>query len=228
MKHNINELLKINDSYQAPQRLMEILFNQEEREQLFREMLSQNHDVSFDWFHEYFESEHADRKEKKQDFTPNSISTLISKLAGAGEGSNLDVAAGTGGITITKWQEDRMKESPFTYKPSEHYYQCEELSDRAIPFLLFNLMIRGMNATVLHGDTLTRKFKGVFFIQNEKDDHMLFSSLNVVPDSKGLREFLMIKDYQNIYSSHIESKDFPVHLNIGSIPKEINLIGSLN
>ena len=212
MKHNINELLKINDSYQAPQRLMEILFNQEEREQLFREMLSQNHDVSFDWFHEYFESEHADRKDKKQDFTPNSIATLISKLTGTGKGSNLDIAAGTGGITITKWEEDRMKESPFTYKPSEHYYQCEELSDRAIPFLLFNLMIRGMNATVLHGDTLTRKFKGVFFVQNEKDDHMLFSSLNVVPDSKGLREFLMINEYTNNYQKHIESKGFPEHL----------------
>lgn len=209
---SINELLEINDSYQAPQKLMEILFNQERREKLFREMLSQNHDVSFDWFHEYFEAEHADRKEKKQDFTPNSISTLISKLVGAGEGSNLDVAAGTGGITITKWQEDRMKESPFTYKPSEHYYQCEELSDRAIPFLLFNLLIRGMNATVLHGDSLTRKFKGVFFIQNEKDDHMLFSSLNVVPDSKGLREFLMINEYINDYPKHIESKEFPEHL----------------
>lgn len=209
---SINELLEINDSYQAPQRLMEILFNQERREKLFREMLSQNHDVSFDWFHEYFEAEHADRKEKKQDFTPNSISTLISKLAGTGEGSNLDVAAGTGGITITKWQEDRMKESPFTYKPSEHYYQCEELSDRAIPFLLFNLLIRGMNATVLHGDSLTRKFKGVFFIQNEKDDHMLFSSLNVVPDSASLREFLMINNYENDYPKHIESKEFPEHL----------------
>jgi len=209
---SINELLEINDSYQAPQRLMEILFNQERREKLFREMLSQNHDVSFDWFHEYFEAEHADRKEKKQDFTPNSIATLISKLVGTGEGSNLDVAAGTGGITITKWQEDRMKESPFTYKPSEHYYQCEELSDRAIPFLLFNLLIRGMNATVLHGDSLTRKFKGVFFIQNEKDDHMLFSSLNVVPDSASLREFLMINNYENDYPKHIESKEFPEHL----------------
>lgn len=209
---SINELLEINDSYQAPQRLMEILFNQERREKLFREMLSQNHDVSFDWFHDYFQEEHADRKEKKQDFTPNSISKLLSKLVGTGEGVNLDVAAGTGGLTITKWQQDRMAESPFTYKPSEHYYQCEELSDRAIPFLLFNLMIRGMNATVLHGDTLTRNFKGVLFIQNEKDNHMLFSSLNVVPDSASLREFLMINNYENDYPKHIESKEFPEHL----------------
>lgn len=213
IKHkSINELLEINDSYQAPQKLMEILFDETKRKKLFMEMLSQNHDVSFDWFHEYFEAEHADRKDKKQDFTPNSVSKLLSRLVGAGEGSNLDVAAGTGGLTITKWQEDRMKESPFTYKPSEHYYQCEELSDRAIPFLLFNLMIRGMNATVLHGDTLTRNFKGVFFIQNEKDDHMLFSSLNVVPDSEGLREFLMINSYENSYPEHVESKDFPAHL----------------
>lgn len=32
------------------------------------------------------------------------------------------------------------------------------------------------------------------------------------PDSKGLREFLMINEYTNNYPKHIESKGFPEHL----------------
>ena len=208
----INELIGVTEAYQAPEKLMAILLDQEKRERLFDSFLEVSKILHSDWFHEYFQDEHADRKEKKQDFTPNSVGELLSRLVGKGEGTNLDVAAGTGGLTIQKWNLDMMKESPFTYKPSDHLYQCEELSDRALPFLLFNLLIRGMNATVLHGDTLTRNFKGVFFIQNEADDFLGYSSLNVVPDSPDLRELLMIKELKNIYPAHIESMKMPAHL----------------
>lgn len=208
----INNLIGVTEAYQAPEKLMAILLDQEKREKLFDSFLEESRVLHSDWFHEYFQDEHADRKEKKQDFTPNSVGELLSRLVGKGEGTNLDVAAGTGGLTIQKWNLDMMKESPFTYKPSDHLYQCEELSDRAMPFLLFNLLIRGMNATVLHGDTLTRNFKGVFFIQNEADDFLGYSSLNVVPDSSDLRELLMIKELKNIYPAHIESMKMPAHL----------------
>lgn len=208
----INELIGVTEAYQAPEKLMAILLDQEKREQLFDSFLEEYRVLHSDWFHEYFQDEHADRKEKKQDFTPNSVGELLSRLVGKDAGTNLDVAAGTGGLTIQKWNQDMMKESPFTYKPSDHLYQCEELSDRALPFLLFNLLIRGMNATVLHGDTLTRNFKGVFFIQNEADDFLGYSSLNVVPDSADLREMLMIKELKNIYPAHIESFEMPAHL----------------
>lgn len=208
----INNLIGVTEAYQAPEKLMAILLDQEKRERLFDSFLEESKILHSDWFHEYFQDEHADRKEKKQDFTPNSVGELLSRLVGKGEGTNLDVAAGTGGLTIQKWNLDMMKESPFTYKPSDHLYQCEELSDRALPFLLFNLLIRGMNATVLHGDTLTRNFKGVFFIQNEADDFLGYSSLNVVPDSSDLRELLMIKELKNIYPAHIESMKMPAHL----------------
>lgn len=192
---------------------MATLYDESKRRELFMTMLPlHNYDVSYDWFHEYFQDEHADRKEKKQDFTPNSVGTLLSKLVGSGEQSNLDIAAGTGGLTIQKWHNDMMSDSVFTYKPSEHIYVCEELSDRTIPFLLFNMLLRGMNGIVLHGDTLTRKFKGAFFIQNETDNYLGFSTLNVVPDSQSLREMFRITDLNNIYPAHIESVEWPVHL----------------
>ena len=77
-----NEIFGVNDSYKAPEKIMSILYNKEEREKLFMELLEVNNfNVDFDWFHEYFQKEHADRKTKKQDFTPKCVADLLSKLA---------------------------------------------------------------------------------------------------------------------------------------------------
>ncbi|EJC3118106.1 SAM-dependent DNA methyltransferase, partial [Enterococcus faecalis] len=68
----INELLGVDDAYKAPEALMDILLNRDKREIVFNKFLEIENDLTFDWFHEYFQDEHADRKVKKQDFTPNS------------------------------------------------------------------------------------------------------------------------------------------------------------
>ncbi|TDR51695.1 N-6 DNA methylase, partial [Paenilisteria rocourtiae] len=168
-------------------------------------------DVSYDWFHIYFQDEHADRKKHMQDFTPNELSDVVSKLTGESQ-NTLDIAAGTGGMTIRKWWGDCLREGPFVYLPSQHLYQCEELSDRAVPFLLFNLLIRGMNATIVHGDVLSREVKQVYFIQNEHDDHLLFSNLNVMPHSKKVEREFNVQKWLDGELVHIESVDMPNHL----------------
>lgn len=182
-----NELLGITDSYEAPARLMAILRNKVEREALFKAFLEAfDYDVSYDWFTDYFQDEHADRKGMKQDFTPQSVTKLLTAIIGdtsQGDGMHYEPCAGTGGITIARWNSDRMQHSPFDYRPSWYLYVCEELSDRAIPFLLFNTMIRGMNAVIVHCDVLTRESKAVYFVQNDVDDHLTFSSLNILPQS---------------------------------------------
>lgn len=208
----INKILGITDSYQAPSKLMEILYSKEKREEVMLEMLKLfNHDVSYDWFNEYFQEEHADRKEKKQDFTPRSVSTLLSKLIGdtsSGDGMFYEGCAGTGSIVISQWNSDRMQHSPFDYRPSWYLYTLEELSDRAIPFLLFNCIIRGMNAVVIHCDVLSRRAKGVFFIQNDNDDHMRFSSFNVMPYSDDVAEL---------------SGSFPIEWEKDLVPYEVHI-----
>lgn len=210
---DINAVLKISDSYQAPAKIMEILYDRTRREALFKEMLPGfDYDVSFDWFHNYFQDEHADRKNKKQDFTPKGVADLTARLAGIGQGTTYDCAAGTGGMTIRKWDLDRRQHSPFDYRPSNYLYVCEELSERAIPFLLFNLILRGMNAIIVHCDALARKAYGAFFIQNDGDDHMRFSSLNVLLYSEDVAKFLMLDFIEEKYAAHIESKEWPQHL----------------
>ncbi len=55
----INKLLQINDSYQAPAKLMTILFDRKARKELFEKFLEVERDVTYDWFHIYFQDEHA-------------------------------------------------------------------------------------------------------------------------------------------------------------------------
>lgn len=191
---DINKILGITESYKAPEVIMNILYNKEKREKMFLEFLkSFNHDISYDWFHKYFEDEHADRKKKKQDFTPNAVSDILARLVGTRKGTTYELAAGTGGIIIRKWWQECLNKTPFTYRPSEHFYMCEELSDRAIPFLLFNLMIRGMNAVIIHCDALSRECKGIFYVCNERDDLLSFSNLNLMPYSKQIEDYFKVK-----------------------------------
>ncbi|HEP1531909.1 TPA: SAM-dependent DNA methyltransferase, partial [Streptococcus pyogenes] len=76
----IHRILGIDEVYKAPKRLTDILFDKDSREDIFRQFLDIETDLSYDWFMRYFEDEHADRKNKKQDFTPLSVSKLLTGL----------------------------------------------------------------------------------------------------------------------------------------------------
>ena len=207
----INNLLGIKESYKAPDRLMEILYmDKPERDKYFMDFLNAfDKDVTYDWFHDYFQDEHADRKNQKQDFTPQSVSRLLSEIVGPEGNTYYEPAAGTGGILIERWNQDRMKHSPFDYEPRDHYYTAEELSDRAIPFLLFNMLIRGMNGNVVQCDVLTREATGAFFIQNDANDFMSFSSLNLLPYNEDTETELNIKFVDEKYKPIKQTEKIP-------------------
>lgn len=162
----IDKLIDVSESFHASYKLKELLENKESRENLFHSFLEYENDLSFDWFTEYFQSEHADRKGKKQDFTPDGIVTLASELLGSTD-SNVDICAGTGGLTIKRYSTN----------PDARFY-CEEFSDRAMPFLLFNLAIRNLDAVVCHGDSLTRDFKAVYKLTKTG----MFSDIQVIDE----------------------------------------------
>ena len=199
----INNILGIEESYKAPDKLMELIYDRKKREYVYKEMLELfNYNIEYDWFHEYFMDEQADRKKLKQDFTPNSISDLLSKIVDDNVGFVYEPTAGTGGMIIRKWLSDRNEYSIFTYKPSNHYYVAEEMSDRALPFLIFNMAIRGMNGEVRHIDTLTRECKGVFFLQNVKDDYLSYSDINIMPYNKSVERICNVKFTDFRYKDH--------------------------
>lgn len=191
----INQLLGITESYQAPQKMMDFMLDDSKRVKLFDEFLKHEHRMDYEWFQTYFQDEHADRRIKKQDFTPQSVSTLLAKIVAGGNVYN-EPAAGTGSILIKTWWEQRLRESPLTYDPRSKWYHAEELSDRAIPFLIFNMSIRGMNGVILHGDSLTREFKGVYFIRNDSPDYLTYSEVIKMPETEALKRELSIYEWK--------------------------------
>lgn len=178
----INKILGIKESYKAPETLLKILLkNDDTTRDVFIKMLELfEKDISYDWFHEYFQSEHADRKNKKQDFTPMQAGRLVHCLHFKTDGIIYEPTCGTGGLIINHFNLVMKKYSPLTLKPSERFYICEELSDRAIPFLIFNLAVRGLDAFVVQCDVLTRKATNFYSICNINNDCLDFSEVKKI------------------------------------------------
>jgi hypothetical protein len=213
----INNILGVDDIFKAPAKMLEILFEKDKRETVFMQFIkseSFKHKLHEDFFHTYFQEEIAQRKEMKQDFTPMSVSGLLGQLVDK-SGIYFEPTAGTGGIMIAQWQKDRCNHNPLLptiqhkafkpYRPSDYFYACEELSDRAFPFLVFNMVIRGLNGVAIHCDSIERNCYGVFFIQNDNDNPIGFSSVSVMPYNKETENYFNVRFVEEKYPTHIES-----------------------
>ena len=63
-------------------------------------------DLSVDWLQKIFQYYEADRKEKKQDYTPTTLAKLMATLAlRGGEDHITDMCAGSGALTIQCWND---------------------------------------------------------------------------------------------------------------------------
>lgn len=188
-------LLGVDEPYQVPARLMEVVTGNERNVVYDAFLTAFGYDVSYDWFHEFYEDENAERKKKKQDFTPACLGKLASELVGYGDGIVYEPSAGTGGMIIQRWELERKRHHPFDYKPSCQWFVVEDMSDRAIPFLLFNLSIRGCNANVLHIDSLTRRCKAAYLVENAADDMLAFSDVVELPRNRECEEAFDIREW---------------------------------
>ncbi|MDB6232923.1 SAM-dependent DNA methyltransferase [Lactobacillus amylovorus] len=211
----VNGILGVDESYKAPEKMLSLMLDDKKRPETFKKFLEVSTDMSFDWFHEYYQDEQAERKSQKQDFTPDGIAQLLNKLVeeDRSTGEYFEPAAGTGGVLIKRWWNDRIEDpvhlahvkqsvldknrgiSLFTYDPRNYWYQAEEMSDRAVPFLIFNMSIRGMNGVVVQCDSLNRKAKEVYFIRNNTSDYLAFSDVIKMPHIKGVEQFYHIKEW---------------------------------
>lgn len=152
---DINNLIGIKESFELPDKLMKLLSDKETRIKLFNDFMKYDIDLSNDVFRDYFQEEHADRKGLKQDYTPDCLCQLLSKIHGKAD-KVLDVCSGTGSLSIFAYNTNK-----------EAYYQCEELSSRSIPVLLFNLSIRGINGLIIQTDILKNKIFHIYKLTND-------------------------------------------------------------
>lgn len=100
-------------------------------------------DLSVDWLQKIFQYYESDRIELKQDYTPKCLAELISKITNNNETECIDMCAGSGALTIQKWNQNKNVK-----------FICKEYDKNVIPYLLFNLALRNINATVQRIDVL--------------------------------------------------------------------------
>lgn len=198
----INDIIGIKESFELPDKLLEILLNKDKRIEIFNKFLEYEKDLSYDWFTDYFQNEHGDRDKLKQDYTPDCISTILEKLRPEDVNNIADICGGVGGLSIKQ----------INSKP-EGFFYLEELSGRAIPLLLFNLSIRNINAVVWHGDSLSRKVENIYRLSSQED----FSDIEIINDFQEMKFDFIISnppysiswDCDNL-KNDIRFKDFPL------------------
>lgn len=100
-KDDLFKVFLINDLMDLPNAVTKILdMDLEDRNKIYRELIRLNdNDLSYDWFQEVYESDLSERKQKKQDFTPNSLGVLCSLLTSQ-TGSIHEPTAGNGSMII--------------------------------------------------------------------------------------------------------------------------------
>ncbi|MGE9896632.1 N-6 DNA methylase [Anaerovoracaceae bacterium SGI.195] len=143
---NINELRD---------KIFEIVIgNQHEYYEKFLEIAP---DLEIDHMQKIYQYYLADRSELKQDYTPKSLSKLVSKLSENKKGI-IDICAGTGALTIQSWAEDKTRS-----------FKIYELDENVMSFLIFNMAIRNINCEIYQADVLEDKtFRKYLIIPGER------------------------------------------------------------
>lgn len=112
-------------------------------------------DLSTDELQKIFQYYYADRKGKMQDYTPATLAKLCAVVTETDGNTVYDLCAGSGALTIQKWTES----------PNKNFI-CEELDERVIPLLLFNMAVRNMTGWVINRNALTLETKLVYRLES--------------------------------------------------------------
>ena len=102
-------------------------------------------DLSKDWLQMIYQYYCADRKDKKQDYTPKCLAQFLSRLIGE-SAETVDMCAGSGALTIQRWMKN--PDTAFT---------LYEIDENVIPYLLFNMTLRNIRATIHQADILQQE-----------------------------------------------------------------------
>lgn len=157
MKEFLKEILKCRETSEIPEKLLNVLIDADSRERILRLINEKKDDEVIDVFRDMFQEEQSNRKELKQDYTPDGLSNLLAKLSGSTK--NLaDVCSGTGSLTVAFLKTH----------PEVEFVRCEEFSAQPIPFLLANLALMNVDGEVVHGDSLTQEVFRVYKLKRSK------------------------------------------------------------
>lgn len=157
LTNKFTKLLQIENINEAPQKILKVIL--EKKQNIFDEWLNFCPDLSTDYLQPIFQYYMADRKNKMQDYTSKTLAKACVKLAKIETAKSCyDMCAGSGALTIQAW----------CINP-KCFFICEELDERVIPFLIFNLAIRNCDALIINGNILSGEKKKAYRLKhNEK------------------------------------------------------------
>lgn len=125
------EIFGVKESYKLPDKILECLLSDQAADKI-REVK----DEGYTEIRDIFQEEQGDRKNLKQDFTPDCICTIVAKIMK--DGNCIDMCSGTGAL------------SKYTGKEINEY----EYSERTIPFALLDACVNGITGTINRADCL--------------------------------------------------------------------------
>ena len=147
------EILKVEDTNDMSEKLFEVVKNNDiEAYEQFCDLVE--NDLSRDWLQMIFQYYHADRKDKMQDYTPKTVAEFMSLLVGDNVDTIIDMCAGSGALTIQKWNMN-----------NNIKFELYELDTNVIPFLLFNMVVRNIECTVYNADILQQEIFNIYKIE---------------------------------------------------------------
>jgi type I restriction-modification system DNA methylase subunit len=126
---------------------------------VFDKYVSALPDLSVDWLQRVYQFYLAEREEKKQDYTPVTLSRLVAMLSISGKKETVyDCCCGSGSLSIQRWALN-----------NDVRFRLEELDENVLPVTLFNMAIRNIEAAVVRKDILSGEiFEQYNVVKGEK------------------------------------------------------------
>lgn len=176
--NKLKQLLEIENIEDASDKLLINLLDDNKRSKMIDKWLIFCPDLTKDYMQIIFQEELADRKEKKQDYTPSCLGKLLAELS---NGKKVyDCCAGSGSLTIQYWLRHKKAE-----------FVCYELDNRVIPYLLFNLSERNINAFVLNGNALKNEVERAYKVTST-DKYSKIEKIEILTEKSGYNEQLSL------------------------------------
>lgn len=129
------EIFDVNENYKLPDKILDVLLSDQAAEKIREVKENTNEQIR-----DIYQEEQGDRKNLKQDFTPDCICEIVAKITK--DGGFIDLCSGTGALSnyVNKIKGKQINEF--------------EWSERTIPFALLDACVNGISGTISRADCL--------------------------------------------------------------------------
>ena len=178
-RKSLLEIFGVKESYKLPDKILEYLLSDQAANKI-----TEVKNEGYTEIRDIFQEEQGDRKNLKQDFTPDCICQIIAEIMK--EGDNIDMCSGTG--ALSKWTNKTRG-----IKINEYEY-----SERTIPFALLDACVNGMMGTISRADCLRSEVFESYTLEKQEEISIPRQTSQKNPDQ-----------YQNVIMNPPYSMKFP-------------------